>query len=139
MAMGGASLKLSEETAAALTVGYLRYGTSARTTFVPISIGIRARYLGRQDGLGGMYFEGGPAIVASKWELSPYTYESRLLGGALGRAGVWVPVGKSFAVDLGVGYLFSSNSSTDPAPDRVNRRLEGVSSGFLQLGIVARL
>jgi hypothetical protein len=130
------SAPLGSETYAAVTAAYVRYGTSGRTRFVPISAALRAVYGLPEGGPGAIYVEAGPALVLARWRLSQSTTESHVLLGALGRGGVWIPLGGPVALDLGAGYIVTQDKMAEFALDASREHLEGIASALFQIRLV---
>jgi hypothetical protein len=133
------SAPLGNEVHAALSAGYVRYGTGGWTSFVPISIGIRALFKVPGRVQASVYAEGGPSLVFARWNPQWYLDEGsgkRVLMGALCRAGVLVPMRGPLSLDLSLGYLVTEYGREGIAPDAVPRPLEGISSALLQARLV---
>jgi len=136
MPMVALSAPLGSETYAAVTAAYIRYGTSGRTRFVPIIATLRAVYGLPGGGPGAIYVEAGPALVIARWQLSQSTTESHVLLGALGRGGVWIPLGGPVALDLGAGYIVTQDKMSGFVTDAPQEHLEGIASAIFQIRLV---
>ncbi len=133
------STPLGNEVHAALSTGYIRYGTSGWTSFVPISIGLRGLFKVPGRVGASVYAEAGPSLVFARWRPSREGGSGkRVLMGALCRGGVLIPVHDPLSLDLGVGYLVTEYGREDIALDAIPQPLEGISSALLQARLVLR-
>lgn len=137
MPMAAISAPLGKQVDAALSAGYIRYGTAGRSSFVPISLGLRSVFKIVDPGPASVYLEAGPSLVFARWRPSGEGGSGkRMLMGAVCRAGVLIPVRGPVSLDFGLGYLVTEDAREDVVPDGLVEPLEGIASAVIQARLV---
>jgi hypothetical protein len=139
MPVAAISTPLGKEVDGALSAGYIRYGTDGRTSFVPISVGLRAAFKMAEPGPAAIYLEAGPSLVFARWRPSGVGGSGkRMLIGAICRGGVLIPVHGPLSLDLGLGYIVTEDDREDLVPDGLALPLEGIASALIQARLVLK-